>query len=132
MDGTHTAPIAFWIGEHFYWVMIGILVLNLMQRRHQKQAEKKRFATLYLAIAIFCIYAGAQLIVNYGGRDPLFFAITAVVLAVVLYFRKHTFPFRLRSTVDGRRLSWQEILFDDLNGDGNEEKTNDATEETPE
>lgn len=130
MEAAQSTPVAFWVGEHFYWVMIGILVINLMQRKHQAHAEKKRFATLYLALAVFAVYVAAQLVLNYGGSDALFLLIAAVVLVGLVYFHDRTFPFRLRSPIDRRWLTMQEILFDDAHGDRPAEDTpEDATPE---
>ncbi len=116
-EAINTAPIATWVGEHFYWVMIGILILNLTQRKYQKQAQKKRFATLYLAIATFVLYSAAMLVLNYGGSDFMFLIAAAAVLIAIVILKDQVFPFRLRSRVDGRWLNFQEIFYDDGDGD---------------
>ena len=110
-------PIAAWVADTFYWVFIAILVVNLTQRRHQSKAEKKRFATLYLGLATFVFFILAQTIVRFGGRDWMLIPSAAFIAAAVYVLREHTFPFRLRSPVDGRRLTFQEILYDDNHGD---------------
>lgn len=109
--------IATWVADTFYWVFIAILVVNLTQRRHQSKAEKKRFATLYLGLAVFVFFILAQMIVRFGGRDWMVIPSAVFILATVYILREHTFPFRLRSPVDGRRLTLQEILYDDDHGD---------------
>lgn len=128
MESLQTTPIADWVSDRFYWVMIVILIINLMQRRHQARAEKKRFATLYLALAVFLIYTGAELVRNYGGGDLLFLGIGVVVVLLVVVFHEHTFPFRLRSARDGRLLNTSEILFDDKHGDGDSQDTDVQTD----
>jgi hypothetical protein len=88
-----------------------------VQRKHQKYAEKKRFATLYLALAAFALLLGAQAILTFGGRDFFLIPLAGAVLGTLWYFRERTFPFRATSPVDGRRLTWHEILFQDNHGD---------------
>ncbi len=103
------------IANEFYWVFLGILLLNVFQRRHHKTAVKKRFATLYLGGAAFVIFLIANAVVQYGlPTYALILGIVAVV--VVLYiFRRHTFPFTLRCQRSGRRLDFNTILFRDSN-----------------
>lgn len=114
---TSFAPFAAFLAEALYWVFIGLLLLNVVQRKHQKYAEKKRFATLYLALAAFALLLGAQAILTFGGRDLFLIPLAGAVLGTLWYFRERTFPFRVISPVDGRRLTWHEILFQDNHGD---------------
>lgn len=114
---TSFAPVATFLAEALYWLFIGLLLLNVVQRKHQKYAEKKRFATLYLALAAFALLLGAQAILTFGGRDFFLIPLAGAVLGTLWYFRERTFPFRATSPVDGRRLTWHEILFRDNNGD---------------
>lgn len=112
--------MANWVAERFYWAMIIILIINLMQRRYQNTAQKKRFATLYLAMGVFVVYVAAELVRNYGMTDLVFLIVAVAVVAVLVVFRSRTFPFRLRSSRDGRWHTFNEILFDDDHGDGEE------------
>lgn len=129
MEQITSTPISNWVAERFYWVMIVILIINLMQRRYQDQAAQKRFATLYLAIGTFIIYVAAEFVRNYGFTDLVFGVVLVAVSAVLIVYRAHTFPFRLRSSVDGRWHTFNEILFDDEHGDGKttEEATDDPS-----
>ena len=102
-----------WVAENFYWVFLGLLFVNILQRRNQKRAGRKRFATLYLAIAAFLVMAGAQAIILLNGQDWMFAPLVGVIVLVVYRYREHTLPFRLYSAKDGRRLTWQEILYYD-------------------
>ena len=103
------------VAEEFFWVFIGILFINLLQRRHQAQAEKKRFATLYLGIAMFFVYTSAQFIVMYEFPPSYFLAALAVIIGVLYRYRDHTFPFRLRCRRTGKILNFDTILFRDSN-----------------
>ncbi|MEX2442086.1 MAG: hypothetical protein WD492_00665 [Alkalispirochaeta sp.] len=109
--------IAGYLSDGLYWVFLAMLLLNILQRKHQKKAEKKRFATLYLALGLFGLLIVSQLIVIYDGADWMLVPGFAAVAAVVYRYRRHTFPFRLYSPADGRRLTWDEILYDDTHGD---------------
>jgi len=103
------------VAEEFFWVFIGILFINLLQRRHQATAERKRFATLYLAIAMFFVYTSAQFIIMYEASPYYFLAALAVIIGVVYRYREHTFPFRLRCRKTGKILNFDTILFRDSN-----------------
>ena len=100
-----------------YWTFLAILLLNILQRKHQKKAHRKRFATLYLALAIFALLMVSQLILIYEGGDWMLLPGFAAVSAVMYRYRGKIFPFRLRSPADGRRLTWDEIFYDDNHGD---------------
>lgn len=106
---------AMWVAENFFWVFIGILFLNMLQRRHQEEAEKKRFATLYLGIAAFAFYVAGLVIVELNLTDLLLIPSALLILGVVYYYREHTWPFRLHCRETGERLTWNEIIYDDSN-----------------
>lgn len=114
------APIASMVSEGLYWAFLATLILNLMQRRYHKQAERKRFATLYIALALFALFVSAQLAVINEWGDWVLIPALLVIVGVMAYYRERTFPFRLRSPRDGRRLTWNEVLFDDEHGDGDD------------
>lgn len=112
-----TTTLAGHLSDGLYWAFLAMLLLNILQRKHQKKAQRKRFATLYLSLGVFGLLVVSQLIVIYDGADWMLFPGFAVVAAVVYRYRSYTFPFRLRSPMDGRRLTWEEILYDDNHGD---------------
>ena len=115
MDGTTGQIISSWIAEHFFWVFIGILFINILQRKHHKQAERKRFATLYIGIAAFGVYVAGLSVVEFNLGD-WFLVPVLLLLGTILYvYREHTFPFRLTCRETGERLSWEQILYDDSN-----------------
>lgn len=120
--------IAGYLSDGLYWAFLAMLLLNILQRKHQQKAQRKRFATLYLALGVFGLLIVTQLILIYGGADWMLVPGFAAVGAVVYQYREHTFPFRLHSPVDGRRLTWDEILYDDNHGD--EDGSNDQESES--
>jgi 8-oxo-dGTP diphosphatase len=107
--------IVTWVADNGFWIFIGILLVNLLQRRYQETAQKKRFATLYLGIAAFVVYTSAQLLVTYELSPYYFVPILLLILGVVYYYRDHTFPFRLRCARSGKILNLETILFRDSN-----------------
>lgn len=109
--------ISAYLTDVLYWTFLAILLLNILQRKHQKKAHRKRFATLYLALGIFALLMVSQLILIYEGGDWMLLPGFAAVSAVIYRYRGTTFPFRLRSPADGRRLTWDEIFYDDNHGD---------------
>lgn len=100
-----------WAAEHFFKIFLGVIFLNILQRRRQSQVGRKRMATLYLAIAVLVLMVVAQLNVSYNGSDVYFVAAVIVAVLVVYRYRTYAFPFRLRSPRDGRRYSMDEVLF---------------------
>jgi hypothetical protein len=132
MEPQNTAPIAAWFAERVYWVFLGVMLLNIIQRKHQAQAGKKRMATLLVGVSLFGLLVVAQSINHFGGSDILFY-IALVGYAAVLYtYRDRMLPFRIKSPVDGRWLNFQEIMFDDLHGDGPKESSEEEEEEPDE
>lgn len=107
--------IVAFVADNFFWIFMAILLVNVLQRRHQKTAEKKRFATLYLGIAAFFVYTGAQALIMYELSPYYFVPILALIVGVVYYYREHTFPFRLRCARSGKLLNFETILFRDSN-----------------
>lgn len=105
------------LAEALYVAFLGALILNIIQRRHQARGGRKRFATLYLALGLFAALLLSQGIVEFGGADWMLVPGIAIIIGLLYVYRRHTFPFRLRSPKDGRKLTWDEILFDDNHGD---------------
>lgn len=120
------------VAQYFYWVFLAILILNMTQRKHQRTAQKKRMATLYLAIAALVIYAGAELCRQYAFGDGVMVAVILAVLAAVFILRDRTFPFTLTCQCTGRRLDWNSILYRDDNCLPEPEPEEDGAEDDPE
>jgi uncharacterized membrane protein len=108
-------PIAGPIAENVYWAFIAVLFLNLYQRKYRKTGERKRFATLYWAMAFLVFYVVANVIVREGLHDLWLIPAIAVIGGVLAYFRQHTFPFRFRCQRSGKRLDFETMLCRDSN-----------------
>lgn len=108
-------PISQFIVDYFNWVFLGILALNLFQRRQGKNAQKKRFATLYIAIGVFLIYTFANGLLYFKLAEVYLapFAIAVVVAAYLL--RRWLFPFRIRCASCAKTLSFEQIVYRDSN-----------------
>ena len=103
------------ITSDIYWVLIGILVLNLFQKRHHKQAEKKRVATLGLALLVLLLNVLFVVILTTG--LPHWSALIALVItgAVAWRIRKRIMVFSLKCPSCGIRSDIRTLLFFDDN-----------------
>lgn len=108
-------PVSTFLADNGFWGLVAVLALNLFQRKHGKKARKKRQATLFIAIAVFGLYAFAIMVVQLKLHD-LFLLIYLAAAGVVFYiFREHILPFRLKCVSCGERLDGKELVFDDSN-----------------
>ena len=103
------------VSENILYLLLAVLVLNMFQRRYQQHAQKKRFATLYIAILILALMVGTVLIVYLELPDVLFLPLLAAVILIGYRFRTKVFPFRLNCQACGEKLSGKRILFYDSN-----------------
>jgi 8-oxo-dGTP diphosphatase len=109
------------IAKITYFLFMGILLLNIAQKRSGKEGMGKRTATLYLGIATLIIYLGAGAIL-YAPRlfrtplpDLLILPFMGIVLGVLYVYREKTFPFRRRCRKCGAPLSLNHIVMRDSN-----------------
>ncbi|MCX7786289.1 MAG: hypothetical protein N2442_01175 [Spirochaetes bacterium] len=114
-------PISDGIAKLAYFLFMGILLLNVAQKRSGNKGLQKRTATLYLGIGILVLYLGAGAI-RYSSRlfqiplpDYLILAILGVVLGVLYLYRDKTFPFLRRCKKCGSPLSLNQIFMIDSN-----------------
>jgi hypothetical protein len=107
--------ISDFIASNFYYVFLGVLVINLFQRKHQKKSPRKRFATLFIAIGVFVFYTAAQLIRNFDANDAILFPVLAAILFVFYRFRAKLFPFSLKCKQCAKKLDYNQVLFNDSN-----------------
>jgi peptidoglycan/LPS O-acetylase OafA/YrhL len=104
-----------------YFLFFGILLVNLYQKRYGKKGERKRFATLYLGFAAFCVFiaAGAithsRRIFSHEIPDTLIFAAIGALAYAVYRMRDKTLPFRVRCRGCGTKLSAEQAFFLDSN-----------------
>ena len=101
------------INSYIYWVLIGVLVFNLMQRKHTATAQKKRMGTLLVAILILMTNLLFSLILMYELPDSLAFLALAAVAMVGFVFRSRLEIFKLRCPECGTRLDFHSFLHID-------------------
>jgi hypothetical protein len=108
-------PISEFIVKYFNWVFLGFLALNLIQRRYREKAQKKRFATLYIAILVFLLFTFANSLVTFKLPEWLLLVFFAAAAVVGWLLREHMFPFRFRCKSCSKTLTFDQIMFNDAN-----------------
>lgn len=101
--------------DNLYWGFLAVILLNILQRRHGEQARKKRFATLYIAVALFAVQIYAGFIARQELADLWLIPGIAAAVGALAAFRSHTLPFRFRCAVSGKRLDFNTFLYRDSN-----------------
>ncbi|MDC7233497.1 MAG: hypothetical protein PQJ58_09715 [Spirochaetales bacterium] len=103
------------IADNFYYVFLGWLILNLVQRRYRERGTKKRSATLYQAILIFIVYIGATVIREEGFEVKWIIVPLAVVAAAIYFFRDRILPYKRNCVNCGAKLNMNQIFLFDAN-----------------
>jgi len=92
-----------------------VLALNLFQRRYQQTAQRKRLATLYLAMLVLAWMVLVIVVVAFRWPEWLLAPGTLALVALGAAFHRHTFPFRFRCVRCGAFLEAGRVLFHDSN-----------------
>lgn len=108
-------PVSNFIVSYFYWVFLGVLVVNVMQRRHRAEAHRKRTATLYLAIFVFVLYIYAYGIIQLNLSEWFLLLYCGVVGALIGIYRRTFLPFRLRCRSCSKPLTFDRFIYSDTN-----------------
>jgi 8-oxo-dGTP diphosphatase len=108
-------PITLFLQKNLFYLLLAVLALNLLQRRYQKLSERKRFATLYLAMLVLSWMVGVIVVAALAWPDWLLLPFTLALAAVGVALRRHTFPFRFRCVRCGAGLEARRVLFFDSN-----------------
>lgn len=108
-------PVSGVIVDYAYWVFLAMLVLNLVQRRHQAVAQRKRFAVLYLAIMVFVLYIYSYGLIRLDISDWFLLAYGGPAALFLVVFRTTFLPFALRCRGCGARLTFNRVMFSDSN-----------------
>lgn len=116
MPGGRVAhPVSNFIVSYFYWVFLGILVINLMQRRHRAEAPRKRNATLYIAIFVFVFYIYAYGVIQLRLSEWFLLLYVGLVGSLMWYYRRIFLPFTLRCRSCAKTLTFERIIYSDTN-----------------
>jgi len=108
------------IGKIVYFLLLGLLILFMIQKRYGDRGAGKRLATLYLSMAVLAVYAAVMLLMvpNVVPRPAaivVFFATVTVATAICIMKREKIFPARLHCVRCGSRLPLERSLFVDSN-----------------
>jgi 8-oxo-dGTP diphosphatase len=108
-------PVILFLQKYLFYLLLAVLALNLFQRRYQKYSEKKRYATLYLAMLVLTWMVLIIVMAFFRLPDLLLVPFTAALVTVAILFRRRIFPFRLRCVQCRQPLSSKRLLFFDSN-----------------
>ena len=109
------ASIAYFLQKGLYYLLLALLVVNLLQRKHLKSGAKKRLATLYLAIVALVLMTAALLVRRFNFSENLLLPVTIAAVLLVLSKRSRFIPFQINCLKCGQRLGWQRFLYHDSN-----------------
>ena len=108
-------PVSNFIVSYFYWLFLAILVVNLTQRRHRAKAQRKRFATLYIAILVFVAYIYAFTLIRFNLSDWLLLIYVVVAGVLIGVYRRAFLPFSLHCVSCGTTLAFDRVIYADNN-----------------
>ncbi len=104
----------FSVADIFYWLFLGIILVNLLQRRHRAKAEKKRLATLFIAIGLLILYSGILTIETYTLSGWFYLLVVGAACTLMYLLRKRILVFRFKDPETGKMLPLSSILFRDI------------------
>ncbi len=100
--------------ELFTWLMLFIILLNISQRKFPR-TEKKRKATILIAVDFLVIYTLIALTTIWGLPEWVGWLFPVLGIAVIIIFRKQFWPFRLHCVKCGKKLDYNRVLGYDEN-----------------
>ncbi len=103
------------ITSDIYWVLIGVLVLNLFQRKHIATGQRKRMATLFFALLILLSNVLFAVILSTGMPQWTAFIAVAIAVFVGYAIRTKLLVFKFKCPSCGARLDTTSLLFHDSN-----------------
>ncbi|MQY77117.1 MAG: hypothetical protein GH155_05735 [Spirochaeta sp.] len=109
------ASIANFIQRGIYYLLLALLIVNLLQRKHIKTGPKKRLATLYLAIVALVLMTAAFLVRQFNFSESLLLPVILAAFLLVLSKRSIFIPYQILCRKCGQRLGWQRFLYHDSN-----------------
>jgi len=95
------------------FLLAGVLIFNMSQRRYLAGGEKKRFASLYLAGVLLAVYLGFLALKQQALPASFIYPVLAAGLLLLLALRKKIFIFRTACRDCGLRYPLKEILYAD-------------------
>ena len=102
-----------YLEKGFAALLVLILLFNMSQRKHLKDGEKKRFASLYFAIVILAGFAGTVTVRRLALHPVSLAFIAAIMVVLAVLLRRRIFIFRFSCPECGARYPVRDILFVD-------------------
>lgn len=102
------------INDNYLWVLVGILLLNMSQRR-LPDSDRKRRSCIWLLLLCMFFQLSVLFILHKQLNHHLAWISAALCVLFGFIFRKHVWPFRLHCVRCGRRLDWEHIVGHDDN-----------------
>jgi len=103
------------IADNFYYLFLGWIVLNLMQRKYRGRGDAKRTATLLQSLLIFILYIGAMVIRGEELDEKWIIIPLGVIAAALFFFRDRILPYRRTCRNCGAKLNLNQIFLFDAN-----------------
>lgn len=100
--------------EFFTWIMLFVILLNISQRKIP-HSDGKRKATLLLAVLFLAVYVVLVLRLQWNLLSWTEWIFIAILIAVIIIFRRIFWPFRLHCAKCGKRLDFNHIIGYDEN-----------------
>lgn len=102
------------LSDSFYWVIFLVLIVNMSQRKIEN-SDRKRQATIILAVLFLVFYTFAVLVNNYAWPSWTLIAVGLLLLVLAIVFRARVWPFRLHCKGCGKRMDYNHIIGHDDN-----------------
>jgi len=103
------------ISDEYLWLLVGILMVNLYQRRSPFNVDKKRLSTVYIACLAFLFEIFLILILAKSLPTWLIFPSLAIVILLGYILREKVWPYKLYCSKCGKRMNFTEIINIDEN-----------------
>lgn len=98
-----------------YWAILGVLLLNIMQRKHAPHVEKKRTATLMIAVLILIMNVLSALILQFSLSAWMLVPSLMITAVAGFFLRSKIGVFSLSCNNCGTRLDFNNIIYRDDN-----------------
>jgi hypothetical protein len=103
------------IAKNFYYLFLGLIIFNVIQRKYRGVGGNKRMASLIAAIMVFILYIGAQGIK--AKNLPEYWIYLPIFIDITLFYalKNKLFIFKRNCVNCGKKLSSREMLYIDSN-----------------
>ena len=73
------STVSAFVVEWFPWLFIVLLVFILLQKKYLETGEKKRFASLYIALLVLAVFVAAALVLRFSLTDLFLVPVVALL-----------------------------------------------------